>query len=41
MKIPESFLIRDLLLSHSSEVSEMLETEYNEEEILKVVAEVA
>ncbi len=40
-EMPESFLIRDLLLSHRSEVSEMLETEYNEEEVLKVVAEAA
>lgn len=40
-EMPESFLIRDLLLTHRSEVSQMLETEYNEEEVLKVVAEAA
>ncbi len=38
-EIPEDFLIRDLLIAHRAEVSDMLETEYNEEEVLKIVAE--
>ena len=36
--VPEDFLIRDLLLENRSEVSDMLETEFNEEEVLKTVA---
>ena len=36
--VPEDFLIRDLLLENRSEVSDMLETEFNEEEVLKIVA---
>ena len=38
-EIPEDFLICDLLKAHKAEVSEMLETEYNQEEVLKIVAE--
>ena len=38
-EVPETFLIRDLLMAHRAEVTEMLETEYNEEEVLKIVAE--
>jgi len=37
--MPEDFLISDLLKAHRAEVSEMLETEYNQEEVLKIVAE--
>ena len=38
-EMPEDFEIRDLLISHKAEVRKMLETEYNEEEVLKIVAE--
>ena len=38
-EMPEDFEIRDLLVSHKAEVRKMLETEYNEEEVLKIVAE--
>lgn len=38
-EIPEDFQIRDLLAAHKAEVRNMLETEYNEEEVLKIVAE--
>ena len=38
-EMPEDFVIRDLLVANKAEVRKMLETEYNEEEILKIVAE--
>ena len=38
-EMPEDFVIRDLPVANKAEVRKMLETEYNEEEILKIVAE--
>ncbi len=38
-EMTEDFVILDLPVTNKAEVRKMLETEYNEEEILKIVAE--
>ena len=40
-EMPQSFVIRDLLIAHRAEVNNMLETEYNEEEVLETARKAA